>query len=76
MFFFFAGIEAAVLFPRYGPFLLTEARTLFSISYETALGTKEYDSGETRERGFSLDIKSGEVKWWQKVERTVTKKTD
>ena len=74
-------LEAAVLFPRYEQTILHETQSLFSVSRETQLETERdtlYDgkAGETKEQGFSLDLKDGKVKLWQKVERVILKNPD
>lgn len=74
-------LEAAVLIPDYGQAVLDEARMFLTVSREMKLEKEKGDlyhgdAGETKERGFSLDIKEGKVELWQKVERIVFKETD
>ncbi|MGC6175452.1 hypothetical protein [Lacrimispora sp. 38-1] len=74
--------EAAVLFPRQREQICSELRNLYAVRTEyleeTMAGMpflKDAD-GEVRERGLSLDLKEGELKLWQRVERQILKKSD
>nr|WP_314459404.1 hypothetical protein [uncultured Clostridium sp.] len=74
--------EAAVLFPRQREQICSELRKLYAVREEyveetmTGIPFSEGRNGEVREHGLSLDLKEGELKLWQRVERQFLKKSD
>lgn len=74
--------EAAVLFPRQREQICSELRKLYAVREEYVEETMagmpflKAADGEVREHGFSLDLKEGELKLWQRVERQIFKKSD
>ena len=75
-------IEAAVFFPRERERICSKLVKLYDVKEElmeeTITGTSSLEEvdGEVRERGFFMDLKEGELKYWQKVERKTLQESD
>lgn len=72
-------IEAALFFPSERDRICRELVKIYTVKDEimeeaiTEISSFEGTEGEMRERGVLLDLKEGELKFWQKVERQILK---
>jgi hypothetical protein len=70
-------IEAALVFPSERERICRELVKIDTVKDEimeeaiSEISSFEGTEGEIRERGVLLDIKEGELKFWQKVERQI-----
>lgn len=75
-------IEAAVLFPRERERISSQLVKLYTVKEElmeetiTKISSLEEVDGEVRERGLFFDLKEGELKYWQKLERRILQESD
>jgi hypothetical protein len=74
-------IEAALFFPCERERFCRELVKIYRVKDEimeeaiTEISSFEGTEGEMRERGVLLDLKEGELKFWQKVERQILKES-
>ena len=74
-------IEAALVFPGERDRICRELKKIYTVKDEimeeaiTEISSFEGTEGEMRERGVLLDLKEGELKFWQKVERQILKES-
>lgn len=69
-------IEMLTIFPNQRERILIELRNWYHVSQELSVKNEEgysltEEDGEVNERGVLVDLKSGELKFWQKVERKI-----
>ena len=70
-------IEAALFFPSERDRICKELVKIYTVRDEivedaiTEISSFDGKEGEIRERGVLLDLKEGELKFWQKVERQI-----
>ncbi|MBE5990996.1 MAG: hypothetical protein E7247_01220 [Paenibacillaceae bacterium] len=70
-------IEAALIFPSERERICRELVKIYTVKDEimeeaiSKISSFEGTEGELRERGVLLDLKEGELKFWQKVERKI-----
>jgi len=74
-------IEAALVSPNERDRICRELVNIYTVKDEiieeaiTDISSFEGTEGEMRERGVLLDLKEGELKFWQKVERQILKES-
>ena len=74
--------EAVIIFPHQKENICRELGRLYTVKEEfmeetiTGISSMDEVEGEVRERGFLLDFKEGELKFWQKVEQKFLQKSD
>ncbi|MDK2964577.1 MULTISPECIES: hypothetical protein [Lacrimispora] len=72
-------LEGVILFPQETDKVWVELKKLYSVRDEETrreLPSEEDLKTELRERGISMDLKEGEIRLWQRVERQILDKSD